>query len=71
MSLKQKVWRFGQELLQALGIGLALLGVGALVFQDIVESGLLMVGVVFIVLGVLMVALSLVALLLEGIMFEE
>ena len=71
MSFKKKIFRFAREFLKAAGIGLALLGAGALAYQGLGEANVVVFGVLFIVLGGVMNVASLVMLLLEDLIFEE
>lgn len=71
MSFKKKIFRFAREFLKDAGIGLALLGAGALAFQGLGEESVVVFGVMFIVLGGVMNVASLVMLLFEDLIFEE
>ncbi|MCE0761136.1 MAG: hypothetical protein SWN10_20115 [Pseudomonadota bacterium] len=71
MSFKKKIYRFAREFLKDAGIGIALLGAGALAFQNLGEPNVVMFGVLFIVLGGVMNIASLIMYLFEDLLFEE
>lgn len=71
MSFKRKIFCFMREFFKDAGIGLALLGAGALAFQDLGDVSTVLFGVLFIVLGVVINVASLVMLLIEDLIFDE
>lgn len=71
MSFKQKFFRWLRELFKDAGLGFALLGTGALVFQTQGDSNTLLFGVLFIVVGIILKVISLVMLLFEDLIFDQ
>lgn len=71
MSFKLKIFRWMRGFFKDAGLGFALLGTGALVFQSQGDANTVMFGVLFIVLGVVLNVASLVMMLLEDLIFEQ
>lgn len=71
MSFKRKIFVFFRGFLKDAGVGLALLGAGAITFQSLAEVSVIAFGVLFIVLGSAMNLASLILMLLEDVIFDS